>query len=277
VEIARGEYLACVDADDWILPGALAKSRSAAVATGAESVCFKHVCHLENSGVFAVEASQKKYNAMASGGLKNALGVVPFASWGKIYRTETVRRNGIRWPGANCGEDAGFHFKFFSLFPATYLLDERFYVYRQREGSLMDTMRHGRGKAHDLRKVADEAYGFLRDQGIYEKRKREWQAFVGSLFEPYLYLRAYKAEAMADLRGLLRDTGFPNEYERCRHFALFQAVCAYRRPWWRFAYRPLNLLISLIPLTTTRRSLRYRLKVRCLERDPHPKKPERRK
>jgi glycosyltransferase involved in cell wall biosynthesis len=266
VERARGEYFACVDDDDWILPGALAKSYSAATATGADSVCFKHVCYLGNGDAFALEASLKKYNARAAGWLENALGAVPFSSWGKIYRTETVRRNGISWPGAKCGEDGGFHFKFFSLFPATYLLAERFYVYRRREGSLMDGMRLGLGGAHDLKKVAVEAYGFLRARGIYEKRKREWQAFIGSLFEPYLYLKAYKAEAVADLRNLLLETGFPGEYEGCRHFALFQAVRAYRRPWWRFAYWPFSLLLALIPFPERRRKLRCRLRVACLER-----------
>jgi glycosyltransferase involved in cell wall biosynthesis len=274
VENARGEYLTFVDADDWILPGTLADCLAAARTSKAASVCFKYLCYLENTGKFGIEGAGNEFNRHVSGFIDDVIKIGPVTVWGKLFRTEAIVENGIRCRKYIDGEDAEFFFKFFSLSPHSYLLDEYLYVYRQRNDSAFQKIRDGLGDPGDLVEVLRYLHDFMREKEILERRETEWQGFMARIMEDFIYANGYKDGALIRMRELLADTGFPTNYRNGKYFGMFKAVWSYRGwPWWFFAYRPLLLLCSLLPFPGLRRRWRYWLKVNCLEL-PALKRPE---
>jgi glycosyltransferase involved in cell wall biosynthesis len=265
VENAEGEYITCVDADDWLMPEALASAYAAARKNRTDSVCFKHVCYLEADNSYAIEAGLVKYHALSSGVLENSLFSVPVMSWGKLLRTDAIRCGGIIWPATFSYEDCGFHFKFFALYPRTWILDRRLYVYRRRKHSLSANFGSKSWNPHDLLEVVRDILIFLEYHGLQERLRPVYHDFIGRMYEPYLYLSTCKETAIRDLKAILTETAFPENNGDCRYSCLFKAVQAYEgRPWWSFAYAILTPLLSLIPMTNRRRCWRYWLKVFCM-------------
>ena len=168
LEIASGEYIVFVDADDW-LDGTDAVSRMAAKAldSGADIVAAsfrwfdgssfddvrRHGCY-DGMDTETVDFCFK--------GIGNT--VLVSASY-KLYRREFLDRNGILFAGYAFGEDRLFNMMCCACRPAYAFLEESVYVYRVN----MDSVTHNNHDGfylHDWVSVAADLDAFLSDRRI---------------------------------------------------------------------------------------------------------------
>ena len=134
IEVASGEYVGIVDADDWIEPDmfetlyALAWKYQADVV---ESDFFRYVSKTNSSRAVNMVPQTEANRLITPAECPDVLNMVPVI-WTSIYKKEFLNRTGIRLletPGASY-QDTGFHFKVWFEARKVYLIDRAFYHYR---------------------------------------------------------------------------------------------------------------------------------------------------
>ncbi|MDR1535952.1 MAG: glycosyltransferase [Planctomycetota bacterium] len=273
---ARGEYLLCLDADDWLLPPALERAYAAARANPASSVTFKFVCYLEREGRYVLDDEFREFNNLPGGFYVNRPGRgeagIPVFSWNKLFKREALARAEIEWGSGRYAEDDEFHYKFFYMHPETYVLDECLYVYRRRDDSTMGSVDSGgesfQSRYRDYLDCLRNIYGFLGKNSLYREGKESFQALLIekiASFMPY----SNKREVISEAKKLLADTGFPSEYRGGDAYPAAYALYHYRRrPWLCRAYGPLKMLLAMIPARNFRRKWRTVLRIGLMEGKP---------
>ena len=115
LEKARGEFVYFPDADDILVPGALACMQAAADESGADLLVFGYRVmepdgalrreHIYPALTKDGEAMRRDYGDHA--GQKKPLGVQG-APWNKLFSTAVIRENGVTYPPLRRHQDEGF-------------------------------------------------------------------------------------------------------------------------------------------------------------------------
>lgn len=148
MEVARGEYLAFWDSDDFFEPNALEAMYAAAVRDGAD-ICVCGVNrYYEDIGLLVhdTRAVKKKLlpEAMPFNAQTNSEFIFNFASpavWNKLMRRGFIKETGLEFASAKSGNDIFFVESALMLAGAiTVVLDPLINYRRDREGSLTNTI-----------------------------------------------------------------------------------------------------------------------------------------
>lgn len=147
LDMARGEYLAFVDSDDYLEPEAIAVMMDNALSTGADIVAANNrILDAEvrcsssiGDGILALEetrASAWRFGYF----IAPAYGITV---WGKLYRHDFIKATGVRFESSHriSGEDILFNLLLFTHDPKLSLLNQYVYVYRMNEGSITHSYR----------------------------------------------------------------------------------------------------------------------------------------
>ena len=158
IDIARGEYIAFVDSDDFLdvrmyeilLCELLKKEAQAALCN-----CFVYYSednYYPNSFAEKETALYKKEEA-------NARMFTDFSAWNKVYKRDLF--NEIRYPKGKVFEDARTTYKIAACLDTLAVVPDSLYYYRQRETSIMHTLK----KEDYFEKIAvwDELYAFEKE------------------------------------------------------------------------------------------------------------------
>ena len=140
IERAAGEYIFFLDIDDEMRPDAL------------ETLCRGMPADWIVSSVRAVyptaqeQATGRQNFLCKKEGLLNLTPESPLfmvgLTHGKLYKTEVIRRHGIRFPLGLRFEDMFFHYAYASHVRQAFFMKDITYEYYQTEGSIMDRTRH---------------------------------------------------------------------------------------------------------------------------------------
>lgn len=156
LEIARGEWLVFVDADDMLLPGALSILYERQAMTGADMV-------LANAVKLNKELS-KPFLKLTNETLPNAIcNIRHFALWSYLIPAEIVRQNNIRFiEGLAYSEDRIFIYQLAQYCKTVAYSDTAVYVYRINPSSVCRSKdgvrkaKHHFLAARHLYKIADQ-------------------------------------------------------------------------------------------------------------------------
>ena len=151
LQIAKGEYIAFVDPDDWIHPELLQKAYTFAVTHQANVVQFNYTEYREHAKKYKkIDCTKKfkklyhynlrkagKYNSqnIAKGLFYNLYNQV----WNRIYKRDFLLNHHIQFATTRNGEDHLFTIGVLSSGTDIYYLDEYLYMYRVRLGSACHT------------------------------------------------------------------------------------------------------------------------------------------
>lgn len=208
IEIACGEYIWFVDADDMLLENAL-KTAASCFDKNADIMCFKNLIVYDNGEIsssekdiapndFSGDASKLDVcEMMKKACTKNLL---PFM-WRNVYRASFLKENQIKFDESlSYGEDSVFNMQAFLIADKMFFSKEEVYLYRCRS----DGVSRGYGKEFDFKiKENLERYCELRDEN-YEKfcieKHEEYYQDAGRYVIEVLYLnalikRVYKSES----------------------------------------------------------------------------------
>jgi glycosyltransferase involved in cell wall biosynthesis len=264
---SRGEYIACVDSDDWLLPEALAVAHREAKDRALEVVCFKHVCYLEDRNSYAIEHAFKKFLDFPDGEIavdESAIWMVTPLSWNKLFRAAFLRDNAVRWPEGIVYEDSAFHFKLFSLVERSYVIDRFFYVYRRRADSIMGQTFAGWPRIKEICAAGKDVYSYTTARGTFERIRAPFHQMLGSDIERYLRFSEAKNGLIIEAQKMLGETGYPATYLDSPKWDLFQAIHEYKpgTPLSEGVANALLFLVGLVPFKKLRRKWRSRVKLR---------------
>ena len=191
IDIARGEYLAFVDPDDWVELDAFEKLYVFAVVKNADVVQFDYKIHDEYSKKIKkinlktnLEKIFKKrlptldyytWRDFPNGCLSN----LDFHSITRVYKTEFVRNKGCKYALAKRAEDHIFVQGITLLADKVFYLPEYLYHYRCRSGSTVNTQ--GRDNFSVFNNI-DLLASFLKKNDLFDELEDDFNNYKQNLF-----------------------------------------------------------------------------------------------
>lgn len=147
VSIAKGEYIAHVDGDDWVEPTYYEKLVNAAVKTNADIVCtgycrdfFEESVRCNDSfpsGLYQGAELDMLHRKMICFDEPYKVGITTYV-WNKLFKSSIAKDTQLSVDEIiTIGEDAAVTYPALLLANKVYISDDCLYHYRQREGSML--------------------------------------------------------------------------------------------------------------------------------------------
>lgn len=216
--IAKGEWIANVDSDDYLEVSAYEQ-----VAKHFEDdidmvwIGNHIVCDFDEK----LKQAQERFYALKYEGAQT-LDNVPLASmsgavWNKIIRRSLLEQYEIRYPKGVIFEDLCYFAQVAPILRKVYFLPEKLYYYLQRENSTMGVARTGESdKSRDVLKIIKPMYEFYAKHGFLKTHSRLYDAFFTkfySLANKFLP-DDMKPELVKEAGALVRNYGGRDETAR---------------------------------------------------------------
>lgn len=172
IEVAKGDYIAIVESDDWIDPNMYEVLYKKAVETNVDIVksnFFKYFSKKNLNKIYNI-VPEDYANMVFCPIDRQKIFLSQSSIWSGIYRRDFLKQNDIKFlesPGASY-QDTGFNCKALSRAKNIYLLEEAFLHYRQdNENSSVKST----GKIYCICEEWKEVERYLKENKIYEKLK----------------------------------------------------------------------------------------------------------
>ena len=144
--IAQGEYIVFIDSDDFILSNDFLQKIADKTKDGADVVFYKHSRFMDESQV--LYNCNYSYNAALgettlAGKIRKMVEADAFygSAWIKTIKRSMMVDNGILFEKGLLGEDMEWNYHLMMHIKSLELIDESFLAYRQREGSISQTLK----------------------------------------------------------------------------------------------------------------------------------------
>lgn len=143
---ATGEYLAFVDADDFVGEDFLKKVYACAKETNADVVQFEYFYYTEHAGAVAPERSVKNERVYIEGAesRKNFLvsEKITYGCWNKLYKHSVIQESGVRYAEHVVYEEPLFVYPLLFYGNRFVIMEDRLYYYRQNmQGTMRSDMK----------------------------------------------------------------------------------------------------------------------------------------
>lgn len=139
LDIAKGEYITCIDSDDFVSNSLVENLLKAIIEYNCDiSVCGTVYCDEINS---TLKSQVVENNKVIEGKdqIKSLLSCFDIATmaWGKLYKTELF--SNIRYPVGKYNEDVFTTYKLLAKSKKTIVINQGLYFYRQVSGSITNS------------------------------------------------------------------------------------------------------------------------------------------
>lgn len=210
---AKGEFIFCVDSDDWIEKETLKKLLDAFEYSDTESVWFDGYRYYEESNSFQ---ETPIYN-LSSGFVHltpDNTASFPDMCGMKAYKTSSIKKYNIHWPeNIRFDEDGHFYFRYYTYHKKVYIINDCLYNYRIREGSTVSNFLAGGYAAEDLLKTIKEIRNFFIEQNLYDEYKITLIKLAQNRIK-MIQESCLTQENKKIISEFLKTIDFPNDYER---------------------------------------------------------------
>ena len=143
IRISKGEYIHCLDSDDWLVQNAYERLVYYINKVGDHDVFrFLYTCYQESKNVFV---DVLKGN-LPEGVLNKTLNIYDYpqmidnwepTAWVKLIKSDFLRQNDLYYNDYRCLEDIEYSIKLLLKARSIYFIDEKLLYYRVRKGSLV--------------------------------------------------------------------------------------------------------------------------------------------
>ncbi len=184
IDLAKGEYLFFVDPDDYVEKNSLSKIYSFAKENDSNIVWFDFKVFDEHSGefeqktfpkyIFGNKEDAKELETFTMEKLKKNFFQSSTAVWNRIFKTDFIKNNNIKFPKSRVIEDCVFSIIATSICNKTDNISLSVYCYRKRAGSTCYSLgRHG----FDVFETVNYLENFLKSNNLYNKYKKEYENY----------------------------------------------------------------------------------------------------
>ena len=175
LEVAKGEYIGFVDPDDRVEENMFESLYVKAKDFNLDLIECNYTDYFEDSRPPARWQTRLKTNKIFNWHNNKAyLFTHPIATWNKLFRTELIRENNIKFSNGKCGEDHCFTIPARLLAKRVMLCDEYLYNYLTRENT--DT-RNLSINNFDIVYFIKSVKDLLIQQNVYQDVKKEFAKY----------------------------------------------------------------------------------------------------
>ncbi|MBE6024853.1 MAG: glycosyltransferase [Cellulosilyticum sp.] len=244
LDIISGEYCMFVDSDDFIEKDTIAKIVDSIETSNAEWVNYQfNRIDINNNripskdyaeGFKDISDDEKKFLF-----IRDVLAeyLVGYEVWGKLYKTEIISKNKIRFDKSiKIGEDLAFNMTYALYANSIKCIDDKLYCYRMRSDSVMATN-------DDILIQVEERLKVL--ENIRKEYKNEFNEYFSERFyQIYLKLFFYSCSGMmveecVDIAGKINDKNFlayckmaVNNKKNFYKYSIYELPVIY----WKYVY-----------------------------------------
>ena len=170
LDAATGDYIVCLDSDDWMEANCLSVLYAEFQLRKTESIWFNANSYYEETGQFGTKPMYEQnegYRVLTP----DTIAAYADFTWIKAYTRKSIQDYNLHWPVGLTFEDGEFYFKYFTHNPKTYVISDCLFNYRYREGSIVRDANKGKIKMEDIYTVVRHLKEFWEDLGMYEGYK----------------------------------------------------------------------------------------------------------
>lgn len=181
MRVARGEYIALVDSDDYVAPTYLEELYDACIDNDADiSCCYYYFHYVENGFMF--EYPFRCHGLLTQQQAMNKLlrdVQIQSYVWNKLYKRSLFTEYGVTFPSISF-EDMATSNKLFTHANRVAVIDRPLYYYNQRPLSTLATM--NANKINDYLHAVAMVRISLENNGSYKKYRRSYLALTRKAF-----------------------------------------------------------------------------------------------
>ena len=168
LEIATGEYIYFIDADDWIDLDYIEKMVDVAKKTHADIVANRNIMtEFDNLSQQYFHANEAKLTLNSFISNKQGTENVFWTIWSKLYKTSFLKDNNLTFPVGYIYEDLYFHYTSFAMANKIYYTKQSYYHYLDRNSSISKTDKNA---GVNYIKVYNLIYDFYKEHNLLDKK-----------------------------------------------------------------------------------------------------------
>lgn len=188
LDIAQGEYITFVNADDYLEPNAIEKFYETILEKDCDIVIsnIKNFIEQDNAleNYLKLNNLYEKYNK--NSGLyeiNNNISEFRVRAVAKIFKKDIINRFNIRFPEKIVQEDEAFHWMYFSAISKAYYIKEGLYKHRIHTKSDIVRRELMKDQSFDRIQIYEFIYDFLKKHELFNKIKKDFR----NNFDEYCY------------------------------------------------------------------------------------------
>lgn len=211
---ASGKYIVCLDPDDWFENNTLEILYHEMTGRDIDFLWFDGKKYYEDTGTFdsmpAVDC-RRGYLTISPANIYKLSDYTCF----KVFKNNLIKKNDIKWPeDVTLGEDSEFCYKYISLNPKSYIIEDRLYNYRIRNNSIVTNYHKGIVQIEDLFKVVRHLKAFYIEHDIWNLFKPAILALLRKRIELARVTPDNYEKSLLLANNLIEDFNFPQDFEQ---------------------------------------------------------------
>lgn len=215
LKLAAGKYIACVDADDAVMPNFLQVPYKKLEETDVSAVWVKALIYWENEKKTTDMFTFPKLRDEKEGFLTltpDNITNYPAYSWNKIFRKSCINKS-IKWTEDMLFEDVEFYWRFYTQNPNIYVADKPLYLYRRHQSSIMSKSIIDIDYHKNLFCVTENIYQYLKEHKLFDEYKKAFLNFVVQNIKEFDSYDNLKKELAKTVLKTLKEINFPQDYK----------------------------------------------------------------
>lgn len=207
---ACGEYIVCLDSDDWMAENCLEVINDSFEKANTTSVWFNTKKYYDSSNTLdsnPMYEQSEGYRTL----LPETIAAYADFTWIKAYTRSSIQKYNLYWPEGLTFEDGEFYFKYFTLNPKTYIIEDCLIFYRHREDSIVRNADRGNVKMEDIYETLYHLKEFWIEKGVYQRYKQTMLKLLQNRIR-MCYGLNYSDEYKKLSYKLLNDMNYPDDF-----------------------------------------------------------------